>query len=215
MRIVQYVALFIVVAVIGGYLHYNLPDRDIVRITGTEVIRVDTSGWNNMFYAGPDGGNAASTSRDVRFINAVDENRNAKVFRNQDTGFWPPYLKFDSGNLQAEANDYDSDVAQEWVAVRHYGWRLEWLSIYPNAVSLRPVSGPDETLIPWFNIAFFVLLAALIWATTVRVLRFRRDRIDPLIEDAGEAWDDATDAVVERKKGIRAWFASLGGKSSR
>ncbi|PWJ12083.1 DUF1523 family protein [Jannaschia seohaensis] len=202
MRFVKYALLLIVVLIAGGFLHYNLPDRDIVRITGTEVIRVDTSGWNGAFYAGPDGGNAVADSRDVRFINAVDENRNARVYRNQDTGFWPPYFKFDSGNLQAEANDYDSDVDQEWVAVRHYGWRFEWLSIYPNAVSIRPVEGPDVTLIPWFNIIFLTLLAGTIWAITVRVMRWRRR----VAEDIGEAWEDAGDHFAERRRGIRDWF---------
>lgn len=203
MRVVKLTLLLILVLFVGGFLHYNLPDREIVRITGTEVIRVDTSRWNRMFYAGPDGGNTASQSRDVRFINSVDENRNAKVFRNQDTGFWPPYFKFDSGNLQAEAEDYDSDVDQEWVAVRHYGWRFEWLSIYPNALSIRPVAGPDVTLIPWFNIVFLLTLTAIVWAIVVRVNRWRKG----VAEDIGEAWDDAGDRVAERRRGIRAWFS--------
>jgi len=202
MRIVKLVLLLIVALFVGGFLHYNLPDRDIVRITGTEVIRVDTSGLNAPFYSGPDQGNTGNASRDVRFINSVDENRQARVYRNQDTGFWPPYLKFDSGNLQAEANDYDSDVDQEWVAVRHYGWRLEWLSIYPNAISIQPVEGPDTTLIPWFNIVFLTVLAGLIWAASVRVMRFRRR----LTDGASEAWDDAGDNIAERRRGIRDWF---------
>jgi hypothetical protein len=198
LRIFKLTLLLILVLIVGAWLHYNLPDRDIVRITGTEVIRVDTSGWNGVFYAGPDGGNALSESRDVRFINAVDENRRARVYRNQDTGFWPPYLKFDSGNLQAEANDYDSDVDQEWVAVRHYGWRFEFLSIYPNALSIRPVEGPDVTLIPWFNIVFLTVLAAIVWATTVRVLRLRRR----LAGDGDDGWGDPPPA----RRGLRDWF---------
>ncbi|TFL17296.1 DUF1523 family protein [Jannaschia formosa] len=202
MRLVKLVLLLIVALIVGGFLHYNLPDRDIVRITGTEVIRVDTSGWNAPFYSGPDLGNEANASRDVRFINAVDENRRPRVYRNQDTGFWPPYFKFDSGNLQAEANDYDSDLTPEWVAVRHYGWRLEWLSIYPNAVSIRPVAGPEVTLIPWFNIVFLLVVLALVWAIAVRVMRLRRR----LAADASEAWDDAGDQLAERRRGIRDWF---------
>ncbi|MEM7488034.1 MAG: DUF1523 family protein [Pseudomonadota bacterium] len=201
MRYVKWTVLILVVAVLAAFLHYTLPRTDIVRITGTDVVRVDTSGLNGWFYAGPDAGNTTQDSRDVRFINAVNENRNARVYRNQDTGWgWPPYFKFDSGNLQAEANDYDSDVAQEWVAVRHYGWRIEFLSIYPNALSLRGVEGPNATVIPWTTIVALLLLVAIVWAITVRVIRFRRNRIDPVVEDMG-------DAVVSKRRRIRDWFA--------
>ena len=98
------------------------------------------------------------------------------------------------------------------MALTHYGWRSEFLTIFPNAVGVRPVEGPDVTIIPWFNIIFLTLLAALIWAITVRILRFRRNRIDPLLEDAGEVWDDAGDAVERRRKGFRAWLDTWKGK---
>ncbi|MEM7711059.1 MAG: DUF1523 family protein, partial [Pseudomonadota bacterium] len=201
MRYVKWTFLILVVAIVAAFLHYTLPRTDIVRITGTDVVRVDTDGLNGLFYAGADAGNATQASRDVRFVNAVNENRNARVYRNQDTGWgWPPYFKFDSANLQAEANDYDSDVAQEWVAVRHYGWRLEFLSIYPNALSLRGVEGPDATVIPWTTLVALLMLLAIGWAITVRVIRFRRTRIDPMVEDMG-------DAVVSKRRRIRNWFA--------
>ena len=76
----------------------------------------------------------------------------------------PPYFKFDSSNLQAEAEDtVSSKEAPEW-----YIFAALWLAQHilvdlPNAVSLKPVAGPDIRLIPWFNIIFLVLLAALIW----------------------------------------------------
>jgi hypothetical protein len=202
LRIFKLTMLAILVLFVGASLHYNLPDREVVRITGTEVIRVDPTRLNRMFYGAPDTGNASVASRDVRFINAVDEDRRARVFRNQDTGFWPPYLKFDSGNLQAEAADFDSDVTPEWVAVRHYGWRIPWLSIYPNALSIRPVEGPDATLIPWFNIVFLTVLLAVVWAIGVRVLRWRRR----VAGEIGEAWEDAGDDLARRRRGIRDWF---------
>jgi hypothetical protein len=202
MRIVKLFFLLIFLLIAGGWLHYNLPDREIMRITGTEVIRVDPTNWNRMFYEGAAAGNAIDDRRDVRFINAVDENRQARVYRNQDTGFWPPYLKFDSGNLQAEAEDYNSDVNPEWVSVRHYGWRIPWLSIYPNALSIRTVEGPDVTLIPWFNIVFLTLLAAIVWAVAVRFIRWRQR----VAEDIGDAWDDAGDDMARRRRGIRDWF---------
>ena len=120
-----------------GVLHYNLPQRDIVRITGTEVLRKDFSGWTRMFYANADTGDADSFNRDLRLINSVGVNGKVNVYRNEDTGFaWPPYFKLDSSNLQAEAEDAISNRDNpKWFVLRHYGWRNTFLSIYPNAVS--------------------------------------------------------------------------------
>ena len=126
--------------------HYNLPQRDIVRITGTEILRKDLSGWTGMFYAAAQSGEAQTQNRDLRLINTVRANGKVSVYRNEDTGFnWPPYLKFDSSNLQAEAEDaVSSKEAPEWYILRHYGWRNTFWSIYPNAVSLTPVAGPPS-----------------------------------------------------------------------
>ena len=75
-------------------------------------------------------------------------NGKVMVYRNQDTGLgWPPYLKFDTANLQTEASDAVSTVdAPKWMALRHYGWRNTWLfgGIFPNALSMKPVAGPDD-----------------------------------------------------------------------
>ena len=44
-------------------------------------------------------------------------------------------------------------AAPEWYVITHYGWRNFYLSIFPNAISLRPVDGPDAPKgIPWVNI---------------------------------------------------------------
>ena len=213
MTYVKWIFLLLVAAVVGGFLHYTLPQTDIVRIVGTENRRIDF-GENSIFWATPDVGTTGLATRDVRFIEAVKPSGRASVYRNEDTGWgWPPYFKLDSSNLQAEARDQISTSgAPQWVALTHYGWRSEFLTIFPNAVGVRPVEGPDVTIIPWFNIIFLTLLAALIWAITVRILRFRRNRIDPLLEDAGEVWDDAGDAVDRRRKGFRAWLDTWKGK---
>ncbi len=215
MRFVKWILLLLVVSVFGAFLHYTLPQRDIVRVTGTEVRRIDLEGENSIFWAAPDlGGTQGLSSRDVRFINTVRTNGRPSVYRNEDTGWgWPPYFKLDSSNLQVEAEDLSSSsAAPQWVAITHYGWRSEFLSIFPNAVGVRPVDGPDATLIPWFNIVFLTLLAAVFWAIGVRILRFRRNRIDPVIEDASEAFEDFGDAVDERRRGFRAWLDTWKGK---
>ena len=65
--------------------HYNLPQRDIVRITGTEILRKDLSGWTGMFYAAAQSGEAQTQNRDLRLINAVRANGKVSVYRNEDT----------------------------------------------------------------------------------------------------------------------------------
>ncbi|NVK14141.1 MAG: DUF1523 family protein, partial [Rhodobacteraceae bacterium] len=144
----------------------------------------------------------------VQFIQAVRANGRNMVYRNEDTGWsWPPYFKFDTANLYTDANDSISTKANpEWVAVMHYGWRNEFLSIFPNAVTIKPVAGPEDKPVNWFSIIFLVLLAALLWAIYVRWRRFRRVRIDPMIESAEDSLYAAGDAIAERKGRFRRWL---------
>ena len=216
MRYVKWGLLLLLALVVGGFLHYTLPQTDIVRVVGVENRRIDF-GENSIFWASPDVGTTGLATRDVRFIETVREGGRPSVYRNEDTGWgWPPYFKLDSSNLQAEARDLASTGAEpQWVALTHYGWRSELLTIFPNAVGVRPVEGPDARIIPWVNIVILTLLAALAWAVAVRVIRFRRNRIDPMIEDAGEAWGDAGDAIGRKRSGFRAWLATWRGKPRR
>lgn len=147
MRKVKYAVCFMISALIAAFLHYTLPQHDIVRITGS-YNRVTTVGSNKIFYANSDAGTAESTTtRDIRFIEAVRDNGNVIVYRNEDTGWiWPPYFKWDSSNVQAEASNLKSDKdAPIWVSITHYGWRMSWISIYPNAVSISAAAGPGGT----------------------------------------------------------------------
>ncbi|MBC7131597.1 MAG: DUF1523 family protein [Roseovarius sp.] len=175
---------------IVAFLHYTLPQHDIVRITDTYEKRVNP-GENALFWSNANTGeNVAATERDVFFIQTFRANGRPMIYRNEDTGWgWPPYFKFNASNLQAQASDLISKRAAEaaqWVAIRHYGWRNEFLSIYPNAVAIRPVDGPDARIIPWFNILLFTGLAALFWAIRVRWKRFRDRRRAPERDEWGE-----------------------------
>jgi len=127
----------------------------------------------------------------VFFIQTFRANDKPMIYRNEDTGWgWPPYFKFNTSNLQAKASDMISKKSAEtaqWVAVRHYGWRNEFLSIYPNAVAIWEVEGPDARIIPWFNIIVLVLLGALYWAIRVRWNRFWAKRRAP---EGGEWSED-------------------------
>ncbi|WP_397541869.1 DUF1523 family protein [Roseovarius salis] len=175
---------------VAAFLHYTLPQKDIVRITDTYQKRVDF-GENSIFWASPHSGMAEGTAnRDVFFIQTVMPDDEVMVYRNEDTGWgWPPYFKFDTSNLQAEAANLRSTAAEpDWVAIRHYGWRNEFLSIFPNAVSVWPVSGPDVRMIPWFNIIVLTVLFAVFWAIRVRWKRFREKRLDPFYDDLTDGW---------------------------
>ena len=191
-----------------AFLHYTLPQRDIARVVETEVRRVDF-GANSWFWAGADSGqDNEGVNRDVRFINAVLYDDQVMVYRNEDTGWgWPPYFKLDSSNLQTEGADLASTKdAPQWVVITHYGWRNEFLSIFPNAVGVRPVDDPERLLIPYFNILVIIILAGLALGFYRLTQWFRRNKIDPIVEDMGESWDNATDYTDERRRGIRAWL---------
>jgi hypothetical protein len=146
-------------------LHYSLPGVDIVRIVGTENRRIEF-GSNSWFWAAPDAGTADGTSRDVFFIQTVRPSGAPMVYRNEDTGWrWPPYFKLNSHNVQTVASSLiSSPEAPKWVAVTHYGWRSELFTIFPNALSLREVAGPDETVRPWGAYAVLGILAVALLA---------------------------------------------------
>ncbi len=217
MRFVKWIFWVVLVVFVLGFLHYTLPQRDIVRIVNTDVRRIDF-GENSIFWAAPDTGTDGSTvNRDVRFIEAIRPNGKPIVYRNEDTGWgWPPYLKLDSSNLQAEASDLESDAdSPKWVALTHYGWRNQLLTIFPNAVGVKPVSGPDVRLIPWTNIIILAGLALLFLFIWRLWQQFRQRTIDPLLDDAEETWI-AVDERADKAKGrFRGWLNSWRGKPRR
>jgi len=212
LRRIKWIFRFVLLASLAAFLHYSLPSKDIVKIVGTDVKRMDIGG-RSWLWASPDAGTQANFTRDVRFINAAWPDGSPRVYRNEDTNWsWPPYFKFDSGNLNAEAQALakENDV---WIAVTHYGWRINLLSMFPNAISIARVAGPETTLIPYFNIAFFTLAAALSIYIFLRIRRFKRRRIDPVLKDVEGAWDavedtasDARDSAVDAGRGLRARF---------
>jgi len=201
------------VLIVGLFLHYTLPQRDIVRITDTSN-RITQIGGNWIFYSIEDTGTGAetNTTRDIRFIDAVYPDGDVMVYRNEDTGwFWPPYFKWDSATLQAEAaNIRSTAAAPQWVAVTHYGWRIPLFSAFPNAVSITPVEGPDVTLIPWVNIILLIVLVFVIFMIRKMWLQFRERMVDPALADAGEAWDSVETRAENARKEARGFFGRIG-----
>lgn len=195
MRYVKWTFWIVLLTLVFAFFHYTLPQHDIVRITNTEVRRVDF-GENSIFWASPDVGTDGTTlNRDVRFVEAFYPNGMPMVFRNEDTGWgWPPYFKLDSSNLQAEARDLVSPKDNpQWVSITHYGWRNEFFTIYPNAVAVKTVAGPDIRIVPWVNIVILSALTILIFMLWRMWVQFRERSIEPVLEDVSEASDAARD----------------------
>ena len=202
MQYIKWAVIIVFWTVVVAFFHYTLPQRDIVRITDTNERRVDF-GSNAFFYAQADAGaDGTVPNRDVFFIQTVQANGRPMVYRNEDTAWgWPLYFKFDSANLQTEASDFRStSEAPKWVMITHYGWRFELNSIYPNAIGIRAVSGPDASKgIPWVNGIILLIVAAVFWAIWVRWRRFREKRIDPQIEAMEDAIDERRARWFSRK----------------
>ncbi|GHF40384.1 DUF1523 family protein [Seohaeicola zhoushanensis] len=208
MRKIKWALIAIVVLIVGGFLHYTLPRHDIVRVVNTYQERQELGDWTRIFWSKPDDLSAGLINRDVQFIQTVLPNGKPRVFRNEDTGWsWPPYFKFDTANLLTQAEDLKSTAdAPKWAVVTFYGWRNEWLTVFPNAISIKPVAGPDVTVIPWFNIFFFVfLLVAFLFLRAVW-LQFRERTIDPALEEVEERWDAVEDRVAERRGRLSRWL---------
>ncbi|GHF00117.1 hypothetical protein GCM10016455_21250 [Aliiroseovarius zhejiangensis] len=202
--------------ILFGVFHYVLPQHDVVRVVNTYQERQDLGDWTRIFWAKPDDQSATLVNRDVQFIQTRKKKtyllgfirtdaEEVMVYRNEDTGWgWPFYFKFDTANLQTEADDLQSTAENpKWAVMTHYGWRNELISAFPNAVAIRPVASPDVTIIPWFNILFFIVLAAIVGFVRALWRQFRERSIDPALEDAGEAWD----AVDERADAARGRFS--------
>lgn len=218
MKVLKHIPALILFMVGAVLLNYYLPSRDVVRVVGTEVKRIDI-GKGAPFWDRADIGTNDEATRDVRFINAEFESGKTKVYRNEDTGWgFPPYFKFDSSDVTAQAQSL-SKGEDQWVAVRHYGWRIRLFSIFPNATSIKKVSGPDVVLIPWFNIVFIGLLLLLWFSIWRAIRRWKAKRIDPTLDKMGDSIGDAArevgDSVEEGSAKARGFWRKLFGSPAK
>ena len=187
MRVVKWVLALIVLVLVGSFLHYVLPKQEVATVTSAYNRFVEPGeirGLRSLSEA-----DAVATGRpgvDVFFINGRSREGDLLEFRNEDTGFgFPWYFKFDSATLHNEAQEAVSTAeTPRWMIIRYYGWRLPWVSMFPNAVSMRPAESADVRLIPWFNIILLTLIGAVAWAIAARIRRWRLRRADP----ARTAW---------------------------
>jgi len=125
---------------------YSLPSYIKVHVTGTEVTRKDVKGKQGDVLIA-----------DVRYVMAEDLEGDPHMFRNEDTGWgWPPFFKFNSGDLAAQANNFAVDGRDQVVLITYYGFRIRMLSSFPNVLSMKSVAA-DYQPIPWFTIVFGVM----------------------------------------------------------
>ncbi|MEM7059403.1 MAG: DUF1523 family protein [Pseudomonadota bacterium] len=185
MRYIKWVAGLVLLGLVVAFFHFYLPSQDVVRIVRTETVRVDVDATDAA-------GNEVQRTRDQNRIYAFRPDDAERVYRNEDTGWgFPWYFKFDTANLAAAAEDaVSSKDAPDWVVVKHYGWRLTWFSMFPNAVSLRPASGPDENLFPWFNVIFLTLLVITVLVIRRILIILRRRHVDPVVAAIDEELDE-------------------------
>ncbi len=141
-----------------------LPWTEKVIITGTEVKRLDAT-------------EQSPTVRDRRYILAARVSDGEPLsFANEDTRWgWPPYLKFNSADLSAQAQEIVQKQKDAVVLVKAYGYRSTVLDEFPNVISMRVVD-KDYVHIPVFNILFYVVVFGLLGAVIYFLRRFFKRR---------------------------------------
>lgn len=139
--------------VTGAFVHFVTPHTDVVRAVGTEVKRMDDAGDNR------------GLTRDVYFILAETVEGGApRVYQNQDTWL---YLKKNSANTNTRAESLGD--GKKLMAVRHYGWRIELLSMFPNATKIWAVE-EAYTPIPFFRL----IVLTIVWGSLAGLIfKFR------------------------------------------
>ncbi|MEM6680191.1 MAG: DUF1523 family protein [Pseudomonadota bacterium] len=191
--VIGLVALSLFVAI----LHYFLPQRDIVRILSTEVVRVDDTATQ------PDG-TVTTISRDMRQVSAAEPDGGVRVFRNEDASL---YFKFDSADLGARADELTSTRDSPiWVVVKHYGWRVQFMSWFPNLISIREAESKDEPLSIWPNVMIVSGIVLFILVTRRIFLILIARYVDPVIDSVEEEIDQRTNAIGRFFRRIRRFF---------
>ena len=136
------------------WLDYYLPEKQITTITGVEVKRVDKDG--PIGKENP----ADGPTMDVYYIYTAKSDDQVRVFRNEDTRWsWPFYFKFDSADVQAKAKTLEFE--KKLARITSYGWRINLLSQFPNAIHIETVDSPDASTFSFFRWFWFLLWAAL------------------------------------------------------
>ena len=159
-------------------LSYVLPQVSVVEVVGVEVKRTDVE----------------QGTHDVYLIQTqLIDGGAVRVFRNEDALL---YLKFDSATLQARVTGLSRGQGTESVAVRHYGWRIPVLSMFPNAISAWPVE-PSYRHLPLFNIVVVVLLLLTTFSVWRAVRRVRAKVAAAIAQRARDAAKRSVPSIID------------------
>ena len=159
-------------------LSYVLPQVSVVEVVGVEVKRTDVE----------------QGTHDVYLIQTqLIDGGSVRVFRNEDAWL---YLKFDSATLQARVTGLSRGQGTESVAVRHYGWRIPVLSMFPNAISAWPVE-PSYRHLPLFNIVVVVLLLLTTFSVWRAVRRVRAKVAAAIAQRARDAAKRSVPSIID------------------
>jgi hypothetical protein len=144
--------MFMYLVVVGVFIDYYTPSKRLVTVNGGEVKRVDEDGI--ITADNP----ADGPTRDVYFVfTSTTDNKNL-VYRNEDTGWgFPPYLKFDSADLQASINILDR--SKKPVVISSYGYRIQMFSMFPNIVRIQDSNATKWSFVRVLAFSVYVVLA--------------------------------------------------------
>ena len=130
-------ALMVVIALTATFIfglgHYSYPRTDSVSVVSTEVKRITP-----LF-----GGETVDQQR-VRTTSA--ETGEAMVFRNDDAVIFPPYMKWDSEDLQTILDGAAKTEGEGTImCFKHYGYRIRLpFTTFPNVTSAEKGYCPGD-----------------------------------------------------------------------
>ena len=71
------------------------------------------------------------------------------------------------------------------------------------------------TIIPWFNIFFFIFLMSGLLFLRAMWRQFRERSVDPLLDAAGDRVDEVQAGVAERKGRVARWMDTWRSKDNK
>ena len=155
----------VLLAIYLVFLAWTLPSHELVHVTGTETRRGDVETREGEIRA-----------MDVRYVMAEDLEGAPRMYRNEDTGWgWPPYFKFDSGNVAAQAKSFSINPEKPTVKLTSYGFRIPMFSAFPNVLDMERVE-PGTRPIPWLTLSIGLLHVILVGAVVAISLGRKRAR---------------------------------------
>mgnify|MGYP003686868861 CR=1 FL=1 len=161
-----FLTLYLLVLVfVGLCLFYYLPSTQDVHLVGTEVKREIRDGVEG------------EQIKDIRYVvaRAIPSGKTL-MYRNEDMP-WPPYFKFDSGDLSGKVMNIKEYNPDTQVLITYYGLRVPFLSLYPNITKIQKNLKKEDHLpiFNWIVLSIFSILYLLGLFLILRKLRARKN----------------------------------------